>query len=1233
MGDRGHRQFMEHLRQVLAQGDTVLFIGSGISLWSGLPSWPRLIEELAKFVEAAGEVADLVRAEAQSGDLLQAAGYGFDKLTKQQIGDFIRAACRYGAARPHEIHRKIVSLGPRCFVTTNYDNLIEESLRSWQPDRFYRPPVTNRHLTETAEIVHARAIDFIFKPHGDAADSDSIILTREQYRQLLPGGERQAALESLKMLLASRPVIYLGFGLRDPDFLYVRDLLANTYKGGTRDHYAIMADTSQAEADYWRRSYGIHLVPYTTSERPDNSRDHSTLLVLLEELVNAAPPVPTVTPPLVGREPFTPEAILALARHAARLTRTSKSNPEFPLRVHLARLDRSHDISYYARDKFDHYPVERFLDDGPEHALLIGLPGAGKTYSMRQSAARLAQRLHDACLADPFDEKGIVVPILADLKLYGGDLHALVDRSLPSSLALDVLVQRFKVKIFLDAFNEMPRDYWDSAAYESDLIKFLGAIGKASVIVGSRTSDGLGKLSFPCYYLDEIDETFAATELRRLNIAVGGRFEQELLALLRKPFYFNLIADRAVSLPSEAHPRDLFESFFGGLRQSFASRFGQPFDLERALSLAAYEAIDRGEQAQPLADLLQVLTTQLQGAGFAEVHDRDVVNWLVAKAVIIPYTGGRVALFHQSATEYLAAKELARQYQANPRVIKEKLSLTRWDEALFLTLSLLPPDKASSFLQAVIEADFALALKAAKYLEVGRDRVVAELLSEIPRRVDEFHSFEGGVEFALEFGLPIMEVHEPALRAVMKCGGAIGAAAVSRLVEMRGAAVKDELLQALVDCRDDYNYCCNGIAPALAPFVTAADVGRIVELADSLRDEVTPEADEEMDGGFVNAIGPLLIRIEIGAIKDAFLPKLTAAPVTEIRARILTRLLWDRHSTEALEFAGDLLLRGIRDAATAIYFIVTFKEDDEISWISFNGSHVECLLSMTLDIDNKTSGLDALGCLCKGRPDLAGMIEEQAMNSSCLFRAVLLYCVSPSDGGPVMEALNELVAMSPEQRLSQPIHLLERIPISWKGHENLLVQLLKLRDAELALGLVGQAYLGSNFELGELEIGPIEWWLEWLMDEESSIQQKERYFLKDRISFLLARWSSKESRAEFVAEFNKSESRFRRVLGRSILLARDDLTTDDFSEYAISFLLADLKKEGSIDYIRGHLLGRTATESFVSERLLPLLPETTGRFRKNLSRVLLQAGSRHGRRYVTSGQRIRGGRRRYKSSA
>src|SRR5688572_19380359 len=109
---------MKAIEQVLSEEDAVLFVGSGMSVWSGLPTWPGLIEQLAQFLESQHEDPALVRAEAVRGDLLQAASYGFDKLTAPQIGTFIRAACRYGIAVPHDIHRKLVTLGPRCFVTT-----------------------------------------------------------------------------------------------------------------------------------------------------------------------------------------------------------------------------------------------------------------------------------------------------------------------------------------------------------------------------------------------------------------------------------------------------------------------------------------------------------------------------------------------------------------------------------------------------------------------------------------------------------------------------------------------------------------------------------------------------------------------------------------------------------------------------------------------------------------------------------------------------------------------------------------------------------------------------------------------------------------------------------------------------------------------------------------------------------------------------------------------------------
>ncbi len=148
---------------------------------------PGAVEELARFLESAGVDPDLVRAEARKGDLVQAASYGLDRLTKQQMGEFIWSPCRCGTAWPEEIHRNIVNLGPRDYVTTNYDDLIEQSLRKWHESRPFRT-VINRHLTETAAIARTHASDYVFKPHGDAGDMDSIIMSREQYRALLPQG-------------------------------------------------------------------------------------------------------------------------------------------------------------------------------------------------------------------------------------------------------------------------------------------------------------------------------------------------------------------------------------------------------------------------------------------------------------------------------------------------------------------------------------------------------------------------------------------------------------------------------------------------------------------------------------------------------------------------------------------------------------------------------------------------------------------------------------------------------------------------------------------------------------------------------------------------------------------------------------------------------------------------------------------------------------------------------------
>ena len=103
---------------------------------------------------------------------------------------------------------------------------------------------------------------------------------------------------------------------------------------------------------------------------------------------------------------------------------------------------------------------------------------------------------------------------------------------------------------------------------------------------------------------------------------------------------------------------------------------------------------------------------------------------------------------------------------------------------------------------------------------------------------------------------------------------------------------------------------------------------------------------------------------------------------------------------------------------------------------------------------------------------------------------------------------------------------------------------------------------------------------------------------------------------QFVAEFNKSDSKYRRILFYFVLPYRSDITTDVFSEDAISFILADLNRKDSTSHFRSHLLGSTATEKFVTERLMPLLPDAKPPLLDNLKSVIRKAGSRHGRRYL-----------------
>lgn len=1197
---------IENLKRILKQEDTVLFIGSGISLWSGLPSWTGLINELIEFLRENGLNSTLIEQELKRGDLLQAASYGFDKLSKPKFAEFVRKSCRVDSAKPHDIHNKIISLGPNCYITTNYDTLIESSLLKWNQETHFRK-VINKQLTETAEIVGARAKNFIFKLHGDVEDSDSIILTREQYRTLNYGGELHHALETTKTLMVSRPIVYIGFGLRDTDFLYLKDLLINTYKGGARDHYAIMSDVTEEEKDYWNRNYGIHLIDYKTIIRENGTRDHSPLLKLLDELQSTK--IETQTSELK----LNSELVLNLARHAAKYLSFENSNLHLPLVVHEIENNKKIKLNFY---QYNGASVENILDNGPEKLILIGVPGGGKSYSLKSSIERLAQTLNTKCIKDKIKTLETVIPIYIDLKLYQGNIIDLIEQNIPVGKSLELLCSNFKVKLYMDGFNEIPKEYIESNHWSSDINNLLESLS-FSLVISSRTIDGLENMDFPVFNLDSINKDFVKTSLDKNELTLNGIFKNEIIELLQKPFYYKLIFENKLKITSETSPQKIYSDLLKLINNKFQERFNVDFNLLSSLSKAAFNAIDKGEEAFRVEKLKAYIEIELDNHNEVSVAGSQIINWLISQDFLIPLTSGRICFFHQSVTEYLAATQFAVMFTNNNEILREKLTYRRWDQALFLTLSLLEKKDADKFLDTIINVDFALALSSIKYLEEDTQELVNFLLNKINNMHFTDFETEHDIVYLLKTKVPYSEYHIPTLKSLISEKNILGGTAVSCLLNILGDCFKEEALVLLVKNCDDYNFC-SIVARSLRNYITTDDLPKLILYCNKVQEKLNSENIKEYDG-FRFALGDILNGFNPKLVYDTFFNQQISNQNQNVNIDILCEFLRGCKTNEGLKIASNLLLFDINKIAVVIYFILQFsKDEDNIDYSIFDKKHIKSLLFIIKrgENENSTWALNSITNICLKREDLIPIVQEESKSNSLVLKAALYYSISKDkDYKLVFQTLEELLKIDSESLSKERFDFISHMDkLNWDGKEILFVNLLKLRNMELAYNLCDKL---TDFHESEqqliFEFGSIEWWLNWFIEFFES--ESDEWMFIDRVPTVISNYMTQEKRDEFINEFNNPKSQYRKVLIRTILEKLDNLTLNDFTEESITYLLDDLKTT-RLDFFANNVLYNIATESFVVKYLITRLNDVENIEQENLKILIDKIGKKHKRRYL-----------------
>lgn len=270
----------EELSKQIAQDNCVVFVGAGLSISAGLPSWPALLKRMIDWSGAHSvDVSDQdeLHKYIHEGDLLLVAEEMRERMGDHNFREFMAEVFLRGAgAKPTDTHMLLTRIPFSSVITSNYDKLIETAYtitNSSVPHVF-----TQEDYPELSASLRTR--DFhVLKVHGTIDRIQTIVLGRTDYRKVMHANP--AYRQYLSTLFSTKTVLFLGFGLTDPDLLLLLNELRATFETYAGKHYALMSsvDTPKIKQRRFEKDYGINIIPYVPS-----SHEHPEVLMFLDDL-------------------------------------------------------------------------------------------------------------------------------------------------------------------------------------------------------------------------------------------------------------------------------------------------------------------------------------------------------------------------------------------------------------------------------------------------------------------------------------------------------------------------------------------------------------------------------------------------------------------------------------------------------------------------------------------------------------------------------------------------------------------------------------------------------------------------------------------------------------------------------------------------------------------------------------------------------------------------------------
>jgi hypothetical protein len=223
----------------------VPFFGAGISVPSGLPTSIQFLEEhsIRELPFAYG--TQLMEHEGQLWHAIYST-----------FGDRTRT--------PNDLHKLLVHLDAKYYITTNYDLLFERAFQDIYHDSEVRLLAVNCDQNLPCFL---EAEKVLIKFHGDVDRADYLVVTSSSYRARL---RCPTFVDSIvQLLLMNYVVLFLGVSLNDEDVLELLEQCNRVPGGRVPRKYLIADDLGQEKTTLLRTKYGVTTIPVCKNDLSD----------------------------------------------------------------------------------------------------------------------------------------------------------------------------------------------------------------------------------------------------------------------------------------------------------------------------------------------------------------------------------------------------------------------------------------------------------------------------------------------------------------------------------------------------------------------------------------------------------------------------------------------------------------------------------------------------------------------------------------------------------------------------------------------------------------------------------------------------------------------------------------------------------------------------------------------------------------------------------------------------